>query len=401
MRFTVRRPPSGEVSPCGHRPSGGDVACSVDVGVAPSGGAGFALEDRLALAVSGCDVPACGATLRRVRGRDLLDPAESLVLQTRDELTPATSADRAVEPTLLGDSRARLLDGAARGTGHRPHVKGLDSDHVESPREVGGRFLHPVLAPIPLAGFQLRDRPLRLLAAVGTALGAGQPLLQHLQPFRLTRAKTGCMQQFAGRQRGRHGNTAVDADHAAVARTGDRIGDVREGDMPAASPIPGNPVGLHTLWHRPRQAKSHPARPWAPTPDRSGGSAARRDAVSPRPVETLRAHRLYATSGGGACRRRSSASPARNPAAPAAAPSDSRREATRTRHAPPSTAHTARHSREPCGPVASAVAAPPPNSTHTARPGSAPTMPPPAQESATVGTATYPHRNRRHRHPRP
>ncbi len=35
MRFTVRRPPNGEVSPCCHRPSGGDVACSVDVGVAP------------------------------------------------------------------------------------------------------------------------------------------------------------------------------------------------------------------------------------------------------------------------------------------------------------------------------------------------------------------------------
>ena len=281
MRFTVRRPPSGEVSPCGHRPSGGDVACSVDVGVAPSGSAGFALEDRLTLAVSGCDVPACGATLRRVRGRDLLDPAKSLVLQSRDKLTPATSADRAVEPTFLGDSRARLLDGAARGTDHRPHVKSLDSDHVESPREVGGRFLHPVLTPIPLAGFQLRDRPFRLLAAVGTARAAGQPPLQHLQPFGLTRAKTGCMQQFAGRQRGRHGNTAVDADHAAVARTGDRIGDVREGDMPAASPIPGNPVGLDTPWHRPRQTKSHPPDLRHPNPTEA----------AVQPLDVMRFHR--------------------------------------------------------------------------------------------------------------
>src|SRR5258708_26476157 len=98
LRFTVRRPPSGEVSPCCHRPSGGDVACTVDVGVAPSSSAGFALEDRLALAVSGCDMLARGASLRRVRSRDLLDPAQSLVLQTRDQLTPANSADRAVEP---------------------------------------------------------------------------------------------------------------------------------------------------------------------------------------------------------------------------------------------------------------------------------------------------------------
>jgi hypothetical protein len=138
LRFTVRRPSIGEVSPCGHRPSGGDVACSVDVGVAPPGSAGFALEDRSALAVSECDAPARGASLRRVRSRDLLDPAESLVLQARD------------------------------------------------------------------------------------------------------------------------GNTAVDAHHAAIAWTGDRVGDVRERDMPAASPIPGNPVGFHTRWHRPRQAESHP-----------------------------------------------------------------------------------------------------------------------------------------------
>jgi hypothetical protein len=181
LRFTVHRPPTGEVSPCGHRPSGGDVACSVHVGVAPTGGAGFALEDRLALAVSGCDVPTRGASLRRVRRRDLLDPAESFVLQARDELTPSASADRAVEPTFLGHPRARLLDGAARGARHRPHVKCLDPDHVKPPRQVGSSLLDPVLAPIPLTGFQLRDRPFRLLAAMGTALAAREPLFQHLQ----------------------------------------------------------------------------------------------------------------------------------------------------------------------------------------------------------------------------
>src|SRR5258705_12599908 len=88
LRFTVRRPPTGEVSPCGHRPSGGDVACSVDVGVAPSGGAGLALEDRLALAVPGCDVPARRALFRRIRSRDLLDSAGSLGLEPCDELAP-------------------------------------------------------------------------------------------------------------------------------------------------------------------------------------------------------------------------------------------------------------------------------------------------------------------------
>jgi hypothetical protein len=67
------------------------------------------------------------------------------------------------------------------------------------------------------------------------------------------------MQQFAGGQCSRHGDTAVDADHAAVAWTRDRVGDVRECDMPAASPIPRNPVGLDTVWHLSRQMESHPS----------------------------------------------------------------------------------------------------------------------------------------------
>jgi hypothetical protein len=259
LRFTVRRPPTGEVSPCGHRPSGRDVACSVHVGVAPASIAGLALEDRLALAVSGCDVPARGASLRRIRSRDLFNPAESLVLQPRDQLAPATSHDCAVEPALLGDSRARLLDGPARRPGHRPHVKSLDPDHLEPPRRVGGAFLDPVLAPIPLACFQLSDCPFGLLAAIGTALAAAQPPLQHLQTPRLTRAKTGSVKQFAGRQCGRHGSAAVNADHAAIPRAADRVGDMRERDMPAACPITGNSVGLDTRGHRSRQAEPYPS----------------------------------------------------------------------------------------------------------------------------------------------
>jgi hypothetical protein len=244
LRFTVHRPPTGEVSPCCHRPSSGDIACSVDVGAAPSGTAGFTLKDRLALAVCGCDMPTRGASLRRIRSRDLLNPAASLVLQTCHELTPTTSTDRAVEPTLLGHSRTRSLDSAPRRPGHRPHVQILDPDHVEPPRQVGAGLLHPIPTPIPLTGFQLRDRPSRLLAAPGTALGADQPLLQHLQPFRLTRGETGCVQQLASRQRSRHGDSAVDADHAAVTGAGDRIGDVCERDMPAAGPITDDPIGL-------------------------------------------------------------------------------------------------------------------------------------------------------------
>ena len=269
MRFTVRRPPTGEVSPCCHRPSDGDVTCSVEVGVAPPGSAGLALEDRLALAVFGCDVPARGATLRRIRGRYLLDPAQSLVLQPCDEPAPATSADSAVEPTLLGNSGAGLLGGSARRAGHRADIEGLDSDQIEAPRDVSGGFLDPVLAPIPVAGFQLRDRPFRFRAAVGTTLASSQPLLQHLQPLRLHSGQAGCVQQFACRQRSRHGHAAVDTHHAAITRPADGVGDVRERDMPAACSITGNPVGLHTGWHWARQAKPHPTDLGHPDPTKS------------------------------------------------------------------------------------------------------------------------------------
>jgi hypothetical protein len=102
LRFTVRRPPTGEVSPRSHRPPGGDVACSVDIGIAPSSVAGFTLEDRFALAVSWCDMPTCRTSLRRVRSGDLLDPTKRFVLQSSDELAPATCADCAVEPAFLG-----------------------------------------------------------------------------------------------------------------------------------------------------------------------------------------------------------------------------------------------------------------------------------------------------------
>ena len=247
MRFTVRRPPIGEVSPCGHRPSGGDVACGVDVGVAPASSAGFALENRLALAVPGGDVPAGGASLRRVRGRDLLDPTVSLVLQTRGEKPPTAAADRPVEPTFLSNAHTRLLHRSPRRAGHRPHVKGLDPDHLEPSRNVSRGLLHPVLTSIFLAGFQLRDRHFASDAPVRATLGPSEPLLQHLQPLSLTPTQARGVQQFTGRQRRRHGNTAVNADHAAVTRTADRVGDVGERDMPAAGPITGNPIGLDTL----------------------------------------------------------------------------------------------------------------------------------------------------------
>ena len=266
MRFTVRRPPTGEVSPCCHRPSGGDVACSVDVGVAPASSAGFALEDRLALTVPGSDVPAHRASLRRIRGRDLLDPTVSLLLQTRSEQAPAAAVDGAVQPALLSNANTGLLEGSPRRAGQRTHVECFDPDRVEAPRNVSSAFLDPVLAAVGLTSSQFRECTLCSPAPVGAAFGASKSLLQHLQAVRLARGQARCVQHFPGRQRRRDGNATVDAHYAAIARPADRRGDVGEGDMPAAGSITRNPVGLDTLGHRPRQPKPHPSHLGHPHP---------------------------------------------------------------------------------------------------------------------------------------
>ncbi len=94
LRFTVHRPPCGEVSLCWHRPSGGDVAGRVHVGVARPRFAGDAREDRLALAVFGRDVPACGASLRRVRSRDSFESARGLVVESGNQHAPPLGTAR-------------------------------------------------------------------------------------------------------------------------------------------------------------------------------------------------------------------------------------------------------------------------------------------------------------------
>jgi hypothetical protein len=214
-------------------------------------------------------VPARGASLRRVRGRNLLDPTRSLVLQTRGEKTPTAAADRAVKPSFLSHSRTGLLDSSARRPGHRTHVEGFDADRVEATRNISGDFFDPVLAPVGVTRFQLRDRQFRSGTPVRATVGPGEPLLQHLQPLGLAEAQARGVQQFTGRQRRRHRNAAVDTNHAAIAWTGDGVRNVGERHMPAASPITGDPVGLDACGYRPRQAKPHPAHLGHPHPTKT------------------------------------------------------------------------------------------------------------------------------------
>lgn len=66
------------------------------------------------------------------------------------------------------------------------------------------------------------------------------------------------MQELASGQGRRHDHAPIDPDHAAIAWPGDRVGHVRERDVPAAAPIPGDPVGLHPLGDRAAQPEPHP-----------------------------------------------------------------------------------------------------------------------------------------------
>ncbi len=258
MRFTVHRPPYGEVSLCWHRPSGGDVACCVYIGVARSRFAGDAPEDRLALAVFGRDISACRASLRCVRGRDPLEPAPGLVAESDNQLTPPLTTDFTVERPLLRNASAWFVNRAARRAGHRPHVELFHPNSVKPTCKIGGGLLDPISSSAYFARFELRDGQLGSLSAVGASLGAGEALLQSTQPGLLTGGQTRSVQQLAGRQCRRHRHTAIDTHHAAVTRPWDWVGNAREADMPPTSPILSNAVGLHTVRHRLRPSEPNP-----------------------------------------------------------------------------------------------------------------------------------------------
>jgi hypothetical protein len=258
LGFTVHRPPCGEVSLCWYRPSGGDITCCVHVGVARPGFAGNAREDRLALAVFGCDVPARRASLRRIRSRDPFDASRSLVIKAGNQSTPPLTTNRPVEAPLLRDPNTRIFKRASCRAGHRPHVEVLHSNRVEPARQIGCRLLDPVASPVGFAGFESRDRQPGARSAVEATFGARQALLQATQPHLLTGFQVRGVQQLAGGQCRRYGHTAIDADHAGIPWSWDRVGDVGEGDMPAPGPISSDAIGLHIRAHGARRSVSDP-----------------------------------------------------------------------------------------------------------------------------------------------
>lgn len=200
MRFTVHRPPSGEVSLCWDRLPGGDVACGVHIGIARPRVAGDAGEDRLALAAFRCDVPTNTASLRCERSRNALHAPRSFVVEPCNQTAPPLATNRAVKTALLSHSNARSVDGAASRAGHRPHVEVLDPNGLKSARQIGSGFFNPVTPPIYFARSDSGDRQFGELSAIGAPLGPGKPSLQPQQPDLFTRCQARGVQKLTRRQ---------------------------------------------------------------------------------------------------------------------------------------------------------------------------------------------------------
>jgi len=201
LRFTVHRLASAEVSPCCHRPSGGDVACGVHVSVARAHAAGDALENRLALAVFRRHVPAAGASLRRKRCWDEFEPPRSFVLEPGNQQSPAVAADLTVEAPFLRDVGARAFTSTARRPRHSTHMQILDTDDREATRQIGGGLFHPVTAAICFAGAQPGNGQPCPHSPMRSAARSGKALLQSAQPLGFGGAKARGVQQLACRQR--------------------------------------------------------------------------------------------------------------------------------------------------------------------------------------------------------
>ncbi len=259
MRFTVHRPASAEVSPCCHRPSGGDVACSVHVSVARPRTAGGALENRLTLAIFSRDMPALGASLRRIRCWDKFKPPQRFVLQPGDQQSPPSAADLTIEAPFLRHVGARAFTTTARRLDHGPHLQVLDADGVEPTRQIGGELLHPVTPPVCFAATQPRNGQLRSSSPVRSASRPGQPLLQSAQPLGFTSAKAGSVQQLPSRQRSRHCHAAINTDYAAITRSRNEFRDGSKSDMPTPRPIQGDAIGLHSAGDVAGPPEPHPS----------------------------------------------------------------------------------------------------------------------------------------------
>jgi hypothetical protein len=264
LRFTVHRPGNPDASPRSHGMPCRDVPGRIHVSVADIS-ARPASEDGLALARLRIDDSARRAPLACVSGIDLLDSAWGLVLKPTAQQPPSTGQNLSVEPRLLPDVGSRRGNCAFGRAGHVSDPQILNSDYVETPGQVGGYLLGPVLTRISLPCCQPGYGGSSPYSAFGNALGASQAALQERQSAAALGTQSGNAEQLAGGQGRAHRHAAVDTDDSPVAGRWNRSGNDGKCNVPAARAVTGDPVGLCVLGGGPGPAESDPPGLWHPS----------------------------------------------------------------------------------------------------------------------------------------
>ena len=327
LRFAVQSPRKSWASPRSHGVPRRNVPGCVNISVERVT-AGHAGEEGLALAALCCDVPARRAALARERGTYLLHPARSFIFQPADQQTPAGPQDLAVQPGLLSYLPAGSLHGSLSRARHVADLQILNPDHVKTSRQIRAGLLGPVLARVRFAGLEAGDGQLHTDAAIRAALGPRQLTLKMAEPALSHGPELRHGEQFASRQGSRDGYATVDSDNRARTRPWNQLRDCGECDVPAVRAVPGHPVRLR-CGDGAGPAEPNPSRLRHPDPADPPGQPL----DLPRPerhdpeslIPTRLAPRRFAVS----ARRRSTPSPERSPAAPAAGPSGCRHAAKR------------------------------------------------------------------------
>jgi hypothetical protein len=258
LRFAVHGPGSSMASPRSHGVPRRDVRGRVHVRISDET-TGGACENGLALARIRIYPPARRAALARVRGINSFDPIRRLFFEQAHRQAPSGTENTPVKACFRPDIPPWVGDVTSGCASHSLDIEILNTDHIESPRQVGAGLLSPVLAPIGLPRFKSRDRRFDPPAPVRTAARPGKPALQPQQAVSLGDYEAWGLKQFPGRQGSRHHYAPVNPNHLPVARIGDRFRYTCERDVPPASGITRHVIRLHPIGHRAGPTKPHPA----------------------------------------------------------------------------------------------------------------------------------------------
>lgn len=258
LKFTVHRPGTPDASPCSHGMPCRDVLGRIHVSVTGVS-AGYTAELRLALSRFRGNVPARAATLGRIHGVDLLDPADGLVLQPPNQKSPARGKYFAIKARLGMHLPAWRFDGALGRANHIGDAQILDADHVESASQISGDFLTPVFAGVSVACPESGNIQFDASSTLRSALGSRHLPFEQKEAAAARRTQSGNAEELTCGQSSGNSNPPIYTHHRGCSRPRHAFGLQGERDVPTARTVKCYSIGLHTSRYRPGQKKTHPA----------------------------------------------------------------------------------------------------------------------------------------------